>query len=148
MTKEATTKNKLKIPSYVSKTPMQPFIYTKDNGKEYLTLDGRNWVRYEDKTMNATDVETEKPQPKNLYLIYNPKTPIESNFLVRFNLNSDSHIKFSLVNMQGTVVEEFEQNLPNGLNSINLNLSYLSTGTYIYRIQAGDEVISNKIIKL
>lgn len=148
LTKEATTKNKLKIPSYVSKTPMQPFIYTKDNGKEYLTLDGRNWVRYEDKTMNATDVETEKPQPKNLYLIYNPKTPIESNFLVRFNLNSDSHIKFSLVNMQGTVVEEFEQNLPNGLNSINLNLSYLSTGTYIYRIQAGDEVISNKIIKL
>lgn len=148
LTKEAIAENKLEIPSYVSKKPMQPMIYTKEDGKEYMTLDGKNWVRYEESNMNTTDIETEIPQPTNLFLIYNPQTPIESNFLVKFNLNSDTHIKFSIVNLQGKVLEEFEQNLPSGINSINLNLNYLSTGTYIYRIQAGDEVISNKIIKL
>ena len=126
---------------------MQPIIYTKENGKEYLTLDGRNWVRYNESSMNKINEQTEKLKPKNLFLIYNPQTPIENNFLVKFNLNSDSHIKFTLVNMQGVVLEQFEQNLPNGLNSINLNLNYLTTGTYIYRIQSGDEIISNKIIK-
>lgn len=148
LTKEGTTKNKLEIPSYVSKTPMQRIIFTKENGKEYLTLDGRNWVRYNSNTMNTSDVETDDIQPKNLFLIHNPQTPIESNFLVKFNLNSASNIKFSIVNMQGMVLEKFEQNLPSGLNSINLNLNYLTTGTYIYRIQAGDEVISKKLIKL
>lgn len=126
---------------------MQPIIYTKENGKEYLTLDGRNWVRYNESSMNKINEQTEKLKPKNLFLIYNPQTPIENNFLVKFNLNSDSHIKFTLVNMQGVVLEQFEQNLPNGLNSINLNLNFLTTGTYIYRIQSGDEIISNKIIK-
>ena len=126
---------------------MQPIIYTKENGKEYLTLDGRNWVRYNESSMNKINEQTEKLKPKNLFLIYNPQTPIENNFLVKFNLNSDSHIKFTLVNMQGVVLEQFEQNLPNGLNSINSNLNYLTTGTYIYRIQSGDEIISNKIIK-
>ena len=147
LTKEATSENKLDIPSYVTKTPMQPIIYTKENGKEYLTLDGRNWVRYNESSMNKINEQTEKLKPKNLFLIYNPQTPIENNFLVKFNLNSDSHIKFTLVNMQGVVLEQFEQNLPNGLNSINLNLNFLTTGTYIYRIQSGDEIISNKIIK-
>ena len=70
LTKEATSENKLDIPSYVSKTPMQPIIYTKENGKEYLTLDGRNWIRYNESSMNKINEQTEKLKPKNLFLIY------------------------------------------------------------------------------
>jgi hypothetical protein len=148
LTKEGVTENKLAIPSYVTDKPMQPIVYTKENGNEYITYDGLNWTKYESNSLATSKVEERNDEYRNLHLVYHPENPIDNSFLVKFNLNEGATIKFTLINIQGVVLEDFEQTLPAGLNSINLNFNHISTGTYIYRIQSDNEEISKKVIKL
>jgi len=73
---------------------------------------------------------------------FNPVTTIE------FSLSKPQEVKIELFNIQGQKVRDlFKGKKGAGLNQVTLNAANLASGTYIYRITAGDYV-ANKMMTL
>ncbi|MBD3382391.1 MAG: T9SS type A sorting domain-containing protein [candidate division Zixibacteria bacterium] len=72
---------------------------------------------------------------------FNPSTEIE------FSLNRASDVKLEVFNITGQKVEVLiDGRLEAGLHRINWDGSAYSSGIYLYRLQASDQVVSHKMI--
>lgn len=76
----------------------------------------------------------------------NPFNPVTK---IHFTLPNASKVKISVYNSIGQLVKELtDQWYEAGIYSIDFNGGYLSSGVYFYRIEAGDNVQTKKIVLL
>lgn len=65
---------------------------------------------------------------------------------INFNAPQEGNYKLELYNEKGASIFQKNYELSSGENSIMLNTGRFSTGSYIVKIKAGDEVLSGKLI--
>ncbi len=85
------------------------------------------------------------PEKFSLYQNYpNPFNPVTN---IKFDLPKDEFVKITLFDILGREVSVLSNELKKaGTHELNFNASNLSSGTYFYRIEAGDFVDTKKMI--
>lgn len=73
----------------------------------------------------------------------NPFNPVTT---IAFNLNASVPVELKVYDMQGRLVSTLVNNtLPAGSHKATFDGSALSSGTYIYRLNAGDKMVQNTV---
>lgn len=73
--------------------------------------------------------------------------PFNPSTTINFGLNAMSNVKLTVYNMLGQEVAVLvDKELPAGAHSIIFNASYLASGTYLYRLEAGNQVQTRKML--
>ncbi len=85
--------------------------------------------------------------PEQFIVYQNYPNPFNPKTYIRFNLPTSSDVKLKIFDSQGRIVEDILlKDLVSGLHTIEYNASKLSSGIYIYRIEAGSYAASKKMI--
>lgn len=94
----------------------------------------------------GTDLENNNI-PYKFNLFQNFPNPFNPTTNIRFTLPKESFVKLRVFNMLGEEVGLLvNQNLPAGIHSYDFDASNLSSGTYIYRIEADNFVSMKKML--
>jgi hypothetical protein len=142
---------------------------TLNNQNDYVRIDGPSvWIEYS--TQNGIILSPKHPHSiwrdhtkdyggtgaplsiqnfNAISKINNFPNPVSENTTFNFNLKQDAIIKINIFDLNGQLVASpYKNSLDAGNNSIAIDLSNLSSGTYIYYIEAnGIKSNSNKLIK-
>ncbi|MCB0731726.1 MAG: T9SS type A sorting domain-containing protein, partial [Ignavibacteriae bacterium] len=100
-------------------------------------------------TDNLTAVEETfiKQIPNSFELAQNYPNPFNPSTTITFALPKSSEVQLNVYNILGQQVAQLVNEVKNaGTYSINWDASNLASGTYIYRLQAGNNIIVNKMI--
>ena len=75
--------------------------------------------------------------PKNYYLSQNYPNPFNPSTTISFGLREDSFVNLTIFNLLGQKVKKIvNTHLRSGYHSINIDASDLSSGLYVYTINA------------
>ena len=98
----------------------------------------------------AVGVESEiSGIPKRFVLSQNYPNPFNPSTKINFTLSSSNNVIITIYDMTGKkVTEVLNQPLAAGSHTVNFNAANLASGTYIYRIQAGDYIEAKKMVLL
>ncbi len=93
-------------------------------------------------------VEEEKsPLPTGYNLSQNYPNPFNAVTTISYSLPTDSHISLMVFNVQGCVVTQLINGWrPSGTHEISFDAEGLSSGVYIYRLEAGQFTASGKMV--
>jgi hypothetical protein len=96
-----------------------------------------------------TSVEDKEDKPKEFVLHQNYPNPFNPSTTIKFSLPQRSEIKLTLYNMLGQKIDEiFNRVMEAGTYEYLYDAGGLSSGVYIYVIEAGDLRLSKKMILL
>lgn len=85
--------------------------------------------------------------PSEYKLFNNYPNPFNPNTIIRFNIKKSSFVKLNVYDITGKLVSTLvNQNLNAGEYKIDFDGSELSSGVYIYRIEAGDFKDTKKML--
>ena len=124
--------------------PPQEHLYL-DNDKENLAVLDSLWNLDHNKEIDnpITNPETEIKLSYNFY-----PNPVESQLTLEYYLESSTTVNVTIYSMEGKLIMNLPINKQDkGLHTQYIDCSNLAKGTYILRIEAGSEVMSDKIIK-
>ncbi len=94
----------------------------------------------------SVDKQTDNT-PTNYSLYQNYPNPFNPSTTISFTLPKSSYVTLKVYDVLGREVAELvNDNLQAGSHSINFDASRLSSGTYFYRLQAGDVVQIKKMM--
>lgn len=98
-------------------------------------------------TMEATSISDESVGlPKSLELAQNYPNPFNPSTQIELALPEAGDVKLQVFDMLGRQVGTIvDQRLPAGRYSFSFDASYLTSGTYIYRINTGSEIRIRKM---
>ncbi len=95
----------------------------------------------------ATSNEFETGAPREFELSQNYPNPFNPSSTIRFGVPEASDVRLEVYNMLGQKVSTLvNQKMQAGWHTVQFDAAGLSTGTYIYRIQAGDFVSTKKMM--
>jgi hypothetical protein len=99
---------------------------------------------------NITSVEDNNISPTKFTLEQNYPNPFNPSTTIQFSLVESSIVNLKVYNILGQEVASLiSSEVKNaGIHKINFNANKLSSGIYIYRIQAGNQIISKKMMLL
>jgi hypothetical protein len=87
--------------------------------------------------------------PKSIDLFQNYPNPFNPNTVISYSLPTASNVKLIVFNSLGQTVKVLENGFKNAGNySVNFNATELSSGTYFYKIEAGQFSPIKKMILL
>ena len=98
----------------------------------------------------VTSVEASRPPLRSVYsLQQNYPNPFNPTTTIRYGLPARSHVSLAVFNILGqqvaSLVDAIEEQ---GEHSVRVDLNWLASGVYFYRLQAGDFVLSRKLLLL
>jgi hypothetical protein len=104
----------------------------------------------------TTDIEAapDNSLPRQYYLFQNRPNPFNPGTHIEFNLPGKSQVTLSIYNLLGQQVNTLiEDELPAGIHSIywdgtDYSGDTVSSGIYLYRLQAGDIIETKKMLYL
>jgi hypothetical protein len=107
---------------------------------QHLIID--NWM-----VTTPTDVEGDQIVPEKFALLQNYPNPFNPSTKITYNIPQRSNVSLKIYDMLGkeiaTLVNEQKEV---GTYNVQFDASKLSSGVYIYSIQAGDFLVSRKMI--
>lgn len=84
--------------------------------------------------------------PSGIRLHQNYPNPFNPNTQIRFSLNRPDQVTLAVYDATGRMVQTLlNQNMNSGIHTVNFDGSGLSSGMYLYRLQAGDQVFIRKM---
>jgi hypothetical protein len=86
--------------------------------------------------------------PSEFYVQQNYPNPFNPSTTIKFGLPAETNVDLRVFNILGQQVAVLLNNqiMSAGHHDINFDASKLSTGTYIYRLSSGDNVVTKKMI--
>ena len=101
----------------------------------FISLDGSTDIQGEDNIPNDFTLDQNYPNP------FNPSTRIS------FSLPEDSRVRITIYNLLGEQVAELvDFEFASGSHTISFDASEIISGTYFYRMEAGDFISTKKMI--
>ena len=146
LARESQSENALQVPKYVrGKMPMK-ITFVSENGIVYESYDRRNWVVV-DQMESASSVNNS--ERSNLLTVTRaPENPIKSAFFIEFKLTKQTEVQLTIADMQGKDYITKKEVLQPGYHNFKLDVSNLSSGSYVYKITAGDSFHSDVLMKM
>jgi hypothetical protein len=87
--------------------------------------------------------------PKSFTLYQNYPNPFNPTTTIKFALPANSRVKINVYNFLGQLVESLvDKEMGPGYHEVNFDASKLSSGVYLYQLQAGENVSVKKMILL
>jgi hypothetical protein len=85
--------------------------------------------------------------PTKFFVAQNYPNPFNPSTSISYGLNKSGNVSITIINILGQTVASINvgQQTP-GVHTVNYDATRLSTGSYIYRVQAGDQIISKRMI--
>ncbi len=132
-------------------------IYSHDIPGEYYLFatltDDSNATDKDTITVQINDpsgiIRLVSPVPTKFIVNQNYPNPFNPTTRIRFGLAKSTPVRITIFNAVGQKVYEENHNLLSaGYHEFNLNAGNFSAGVYFYRIQAGNEMVSKKMILL
>ncbi len=113
-------------------------------GKVYYRL---KQVDYDGASDYSSSVEvTYEPKPNDFVLDQNYPNPFNPETSIKYSIPEGSHVKVTVYDLLGnqvqTLVDEYK---PAGTYSVKFNGAELTSGIYIYRLQAGEFVSTKRM---
>jgi len=98
----------------------------------------------------SSEVEVDFNVPVDFNLSQNYPNPFNPTTTIQFGIPSESAVSLRVFNMLGEEVQTILNNeiLSAGTHTIQFNASNLSSGTYVYSLQTGSNVITKKMVVL
>lgn len=94
----------------------------------------------------TTSVELENPQVHAFELVGNYPNPFNPSTAIRFNLSERMNVIVNVYDIQGKQVAELANEVFNsGMNEVPFFAANLSSGTYIYTVQAGEMMQTSRM---
>jgi len=85
--------------------------------------------------------------PAETKLHQNYPNPFNPTTTIKFDLNSDSVVKLNVYNYNGQMVKSLVDGTMNaGIHTVEFDASDLCAGVYYYTMEAGNSVMSNKMV--
>jgi len=85
--------------------------------------------------------------PEEFVLIQNYPNPFNPTTTIKFALPVESRVKINIYNTLGQLVETLlDKEMESGYHEINFDASRLSSGVYLYQLQAGGYVSIKKMV--
>jgi len=95
----------------------------------------------------TTDVNSDAVSPSNFRLDQNYLNPFNPTTTIEYSLPKQSQVKLDVFNTLGEQVRSLvDEEVPAGNHIVKFNASGLSSGVYLYRLQANGFVQSRKLI--
>ena len=95
---------------------------------------------------SAGDDEFASDQPRQVKLSQNYPNPFNPNTTIEYQLPENSHVELTVYNSLGQKVQTLvDQQVQAGSHQVTFDGSDLSSGVYIYRLEADGQVISNQM---
>lgn len=147
----------------ISSTTTPPVVYkfikTDANGISGLTLDYTciqchttkdvNWASLHAKNMHSVPVSVENTStiPSAYALAQNYPNPFNPTTIIKFALSKSSSVTLKVYSVTGELVNTLVNgNMNAGWHEVNFNASNLSSGVYIYRLEASDFAYTRKMM--
>ncbi|HOJ18417.1 MAG TPA: T9SS type A sorting domain-containing protein [Ignavibacteriaceae bacterium] len=97
----------------------------------------------------SKEIEVEIEIPKTFALMQNYPNPFNPTTTISYQIPAESNVKLLLFSVTGEQVRELvNSNQSAGRYNVTLDASGLASGTYIYRLVAGDFVSTKKLVVL
>lgn len=110
-----------------------------ERGEQFDSLTLNNRVMFSSVPMSE--------QPQGFILEQNYPNPFNSNTVIRFGLPETSRVEIDVFSLDGRRVAQLvDREMPAGWHQLDFNGAQLSSGTYMYRLRAGDFVDSRKLM--
>jgi hypothetical protein len=95
----------------------------------------------------SKEIEVEVSGPTNYALYQNYPNPFNPATTIKYALPVDSRVKINVYNSLGQLVETVvDKEMESGYHEVNFNASRLSSGVYLYQLQAGEYVSVKKMM--
>lgn len=118
-------------------------------GVVYVGTHGRG-IFSTDAVLNVTEndpISNEKKKKESFVSVY--PNPSRYNSTLVVDIKNESDVSILFFDLSGSVVKSINRtNMYVGKNEINFNASDLPQGTYVIRVQAGDQIETTKYIKM
>lgn len=132
-----------------------PVVYQIDNSLKYKqnyfwrvrainTVDTTLWSEvWTFKTKSATGIDDVAILKSSVNIFPNP---VSNNLSLTFNTKKSVNIKISVFDLLGKVIYSEEFNSKTGKNIRNINLNDINNGTYMFKLQNGNNIITKRFV--
>jgi hypothetical protein len=120
--------------------------YTKGESAQQgsIIVDELKVAQIELVTSNEEELSSNKPQSYELNQNY--PNPFNPSTVISYSLPVASDVTLNVYNLTGQLIANIDQGSRQaGIHNINFNAGHLSSGVYIYRLTAGNIVLTKKM---
>ncbi|SMO80058.1 T9SS type A sorting domain-containing protein [Gracilimonas mengyeensis] len=113
--------------------------------KAYVGMESSHYTTAQ--ALTAVSNEEEMNVPSGFSISQNYPNPFNPTTQIRFGLATASHVKLEVFNIAGQKVDELVNEARSaGFHTVTFDAQNLASGIYIYRLDAGDNILTNKMI--
>ena len=134
------------LPDMTGRKNLSQMVFGVKGDLQYYYID--NLYFYSDQAINSNQ-DFDSDFPKQLRLHQNYPNPFNPTTSIQFELPVAGNTSLKIYNSLGQLVQTLVDNqLSEGRYNYSFNASQLSSGVYFYRLQFGNQSITNKMILL
>jgi photosystem II stability/assembly factor-like uncharacterized protein len=105
-------------------------------------------IKYKPPVVNSVNV-IEELVPGSFKLYQNYPNPFNPKTVIKYSISQDGFVKLDIFNSLGEKITSLvDENKKAGIYKINFSASELTSGIYFYKLQAGDNIETKKMILL
>ncbi len=129
------------------------YTYLTDNANWYYLTDGQgNVFKYLVRAYLGVPTSVEgreaiPAQPLAFNLSQNYPNPFNPETTIQYSLTASSRVQLHIFDMRGRLVKTVVNEMQTaGIHEVTVKAGDLPSGTYIYQLQAGDNVLSRRMV--
>jgi hypothetical protein len=99
------------------------------------------------KDQGSSGIDSKIETPVSIELIQNYPNPFNSSTVINYNLPLDCHVKLTIYNIIGEIVETLvDSQRSSGVHSVTWAAGDIANGLYFYQLHADDVQIVKKLV--
>lgn len=105
------------------------------------------WLTGEDGTISYSKIVTPINEVKGLLITALWPNPVQSNINLVIISAKAERLRFSIIDLSGKIMKQWDVNAREGSNTISINTERLSTGVYLLNVYGNNGKVCYRFIK-